>query len=77
MQAHIQKWGNSLGLRIPSHIAKQLQLQPGSSVILKIENGRIIIQPPQYDLDSMLMEITPENQHHQIFVDDQKGNEEW
>jgi len=77
MQARIQKWGNSLGLRIPLQLAKQLNLCQGSSVILEIENGRIIIQPPKYDLETMLKEITPKNKHHLIFDEDQRGREEW
>ncbi len=77
MQAHIQKWGNSLGLRIPMQLAKQLKLHQGSSVTLEIEDGRIIIQTPKYDLDMMLKDITPENRHHQILDDEQQGNEEW
>lgn len=77
MQAHIQKWGNSLGLRIPVKLAKQLQLHAGTAVSLEIENGRIIIQPPKYDLESMLNGITKDNQHHQMFEDEPQGNEEW
>lgn len=77
MQTHIQKWGNSLGLRIPAHLAKQLQLHIGSTVTLVIEQGRIIIQPPKYHLETMLEEITQENLHHQLFDDEAKGNEEW
>lgn len=77
MEACIQKWGNSLGLRIPVQLAKQLNLQEGSPVILKVEGGRIVIQSPKYDLDEMLKQITPENQHHQILEDTQKWNEEW
>jgi len=77
MHTHIHKWGNSLGLRIPSQLAKQLNLHHGSSVTLEIENGRIIIQPPKYNLDAMLQKITPKNQHRQVLDDGQKGNEEW
>lgn len=77
MQARIQRWGNSLGLRIPMQIAKQLDLQEGSPVAIEIEHGRIIIQPPKYNLDMMLKEITSKNQHHPIFDDGQQGNEEW
>lgn len=77
MQAHIQKWGNSLGLRIPLQWAKQLNLHQGSAVTLEIDRGRLIIQPPKYCLDDMLSKITPKNQHHQILDDDKKGNEEW
>ena len=77
MQAHIQKWGNSLGLRIPSQWAKQLNLHQGSAVTLEIDQDRLIIQPPKYSLDAMLSEITPKNQHHQILDGDKKGNEKW
>ncbi len=77
MQIYIQKWGNSLGLRIPSKWAKQLNLHQGSSVNLEIDDGRLIIQPPKYCLDTMLSEISPKNQHHPILDDDKKGSEEW
>lgn len=77
MRTHIQKWGNSLGLRIPMQLAKQLNLLPGSSVMLEIENGRLVIKTPQYELDKMLEQITPKNQHHILLDDAQKGNEEW
>lgn len=77
MQSHIQKWGNSLGVRIPVHIAKKLHLHPGSSVTLEIEDGRLIVQTPKYSLDTMLEDITPSNLHHELFGDAQKGKEEW
>jgi len=76
MQGHIQKWGNSLGLRIPIKLAKKLQLHPGSTVDLEVEDGRLIIQSPKYDLDTMLKGITPENQHHFLY-DGPWGHEEW
>lgn len=78
MQTRIQKWGNSLGLRIPMQIAKQLQLHSGRLVNIEIENGRIIIQSSKYDLDQMLKDITPQNLHHHILDDEQQlGNEQW
>lgn len=77
MQAHIQKWGNSLGLRIPLQWAKQLNLHQGSTVTFEIDQGRLIIQPPKYYLADMLSEITPQNQHHQMLDEGRKGHEEW
>lgn len=77
MQTRIQKWGNSLGVRIPLQLAKQLNLHQGSPVNLGIENDCIVIHPPKYDLDAMLNQITKENMHHQILEDSQRGNEEW
>lgn len=46
MEAHIQKWGNSLGLRIPMALAKRLNFRPGTNVIIEVENGRLVIQSP-------------------------------
>jgi antitoxin MazE len=77
MQSHIQKWGNSLGVRIPVHLAKKLNLHVGSTVTLEVENGRLIVQTPQYNLETMLSAITPKNLHHQMLEDTQTGNEEW
>lgn len=77
MESHIQKWGNSLGIRIPMQLAKKLNLYSGSAVNLEVEDNRLIIQAPHYDLEKMLGEITPNNQHHQILEDGQMGNEEW
>jgi antitoxin MazE len=78
METHIQKWGNSLGVRIPIYLAKQLQLQPGSLVNINIEEGRLIIESQKYDLNMMLKEITPQNLHHLELEDnEQMGNEVW
>ncbi len=77
MHSHIQKWGNSLGIRIPIKLAKQLDLHQGSLVNLEIENGRIVIQIPEYDLDAMIKAITSKNRHHPLLDDTQVGGEEW
>ncbi len=77
MQSHVQKWGNSLALRIPVNFAKKLNLHAGSSVTLEIENGRLVVQLPKYDLDTMLSEITPQNVHHLLLDDKKAGSEEW
>lgn len=77
MLTHIDKWGNSLGLRIPSNVAKQLHLHVGSPVIINVEKDKIIIKTPRYDLDEMLERINPQNMHHVLLDDKQQGNEEW
>ncbi len=65
MTATIQKWGNSLALRIPQAVAKQIQVQEGDSVILKIGASGLTVKPapkrPQ--LDELLDKVTPENLH--------------
>lgn len=77
MRSHIQKWGNTLVVPIPARFAKELHLHPGSPVFLKIEQGRIIVQVPKYELETMINAITPENQHHLLLDGKQVGSEKW
>ncbi len=51
MEAIIKKWGNSLGLRLPMHIVKDLNITEGSKVDLFQKNGKIIITAKDVDLD--------------------------
>ena len=77
MRTNIQKWGNSLGVRIPKHLAEQLALQENITVDVCIENGRIVIQKDKYNLQNMLDLITSENIHSSEFDDKAIGSEEW
>lgn len=40
----VQKWGNSLGIRLPTTIAKNLRLKEGSTVLITQENKFVKIQ---------------------------------
>lgn len=78
MKTNIQRWGNSLGVRIPSAIAKKLSLHPGIVIEIKIEDGNIVLYPKQYSLSDMVSAITEENRHHLEWDEnDIKGAEEW
>lgn len=41
----ILKWGNSLGFRLPSEVAKQMQVSEGSEVTYTLDGNRLIIEP--------------------------------
>jgi antitoxin MazE len=43
MEARLQKWGNSVGIRIPSNIIKSLNLKINDTLELKTEENKIII----------------------------------
>ena len=43
MQMVVQKWGNSLGFRIPSLWAKDNNIKKGSKVEMIIEKEKIVI----------------------------------
>jgi antitoxin MazE len=70
MITHIQKWGNSLALRIPWRLAAKLRLEPNSAVEIRQEGGRLIlipVQAPGYTLDELLAQIQPDNLHAEVW----------
>ncbi|MHA0035237.1 AbrB/MazE/SpoVT family DNA-binding domain-containing protein [Deinococcus sp. PESE-13] len=80
MTSQIQKWGNSLALRIPKALAQQVGLTQSSEVELLLQDGQIVIRPvpaPQYDLAALLAEMTPENLHGETDWGAPEGREEW
>ena len=80
MQTRIQKWGNSLGLRIPKAFAEQTGIEAGSEVDLSLENGELIIRPTRerkYDLAALLQGVTDDNIHEEIETGPPVGREVW
>jgi len=78
MEAVIKKWGNSLGIRIPNMIARNLSLKEGSSVEIAEEDNKVIIIPKkEIDLESLLEAINDSNMHEEVSVDGPVGNEIW
>lgn len=77
MQATVQKWGNSLGFRIPAVWAKDNNIKNGSKVEVVAEKGKISIFPQKKSLDEMLAKVTEENLYSEISSGNSVGNEEW
>ena len=66
MIATVQKWGNSLALRIPSALAKDVDLRQGSVVEVAAVKGEIIVTPKKerrLSLTQMLRAVTKGNRH--------------
>jgi antitoxin MazE len=80
MQAHIQKWGNSLAVRIPKTFADEVGLTDDSPIEITIKDGQILIRPVQtqaYHLDDLLAQVTPDNLHGEVDTGDTVGKEVW
>ena len=79
MQSKVQKWGNSLALRIPKSFAEEAQVTDGSEVDLQLRDGRLIIVPIRQtpSLKSILAKITPKNVHHETDTGNPEGSEVW
>ena len=41
----IQKWGNSLGIKIPKAILSSVNWKEGDSLTFRTENNKIILEP--------------------------------
>ncbi len=80
MTTKIQKWGNSLAVRIPNEFAENLNWQAGSVVGFKQSGDQIIITKakPVYTIEDMVKSITKKNRHKIIWPDDKpRGKEIW
>ena len=79
MRTRVQKWGNSLGLRIPKPFADGAGLRPSSEVELSLEKGelRVASVPPRFRLDQLLSKVTVRNRHPEIETGPAAGQEAW
>ncbi|WP_119344393.1 AbrB/MazE/SpoVT family DNA-binding domain-containing protein [Facilibium subflavum] len=65
MHSVVSKWGNSLGVRIPTKIAQKLQLSAGSDIEIEYHDDALVIKKkPQDELQFLLDQVTPENKHY-------------
>ncbi len=64
MKARVQKWGNSLALRIPRAFAEEAGLRANAPVELSLVDGALVVQPialPPLTLDQLLRDVTDDN----------------
>jgi len=77
MKIKVQKWGNSLGLRIPKVIAEEIGLKENAPVELYLKKKKIVISPikSEITLKQLLSQITEENLHREVDTGSPKGRE--
>ena len=64
-----QKWGNSLGIRIPKEAAERVGIHQGSRIDLRVgKEGLITLAPrkKEYTLEELVSQITPDNRHEEM-----------
>ncbi|MDD5095755.1 MAG: AbrB/MazE/SpoVT family DNA-binding domain-containing protein [Dehalococcoidia bacterium] len=80
MKARIQKWGNSLALRIPKSFAQEVGLESNAPVDILLEDRRLIVVPEaasQFVLEELLQQVTKDNLHGEIKTGVPVGKEIW
>lgn len=79
MSTKIQKWGNSLAIRIPKSYAEALKFDEGSDVKFKIVKDKLVIsrkRKPEFRLENLLDKISEKNLHKEIVFEKIPAKEE-
>ena len=80
MEARLQKWGNSNGIRIHSNILKALNLKTNDTINLEQIEDKIIIskkEKPKISLAKKFKEYNGKNLAKDFSWDDNVGKEIW
>ena len=80
MRTRIQKWGNSLGLRIPKSVADEIGVGEGCEVDLTVQGKRLIVKrarQPKLRLADLLRDVSAHNLHEGIDTGGPVGKEIW
>lgn len=80
MHARVQKWGNSLAVRIPKPFASEVGLRKDAEVEISVDQGRLVIVPrpvPAFTLGELLAGVTRANIHHEVDAGGPMGDEAW
>ena len=79
MKTRVQKWGNSLAVRIPSHLIRETGLEYNTAVEMKVEDGKLVIQRSNETptLETLMAGVTKDNLHSAVDTGEAVGNEIW
>lgn len=80
MKTKIQKWGNSLAIRIPKSFALDINLKQDELVDLSVDENKIVITPmggEKYSLEELLKGVSENNLHGEIDTGSPIGKEIW
>ena len=80
MKLQVQKWGNSLALRIPKSFAAKSRIQQGTLVDVSVVKGKLVVAAvaeKEYTLADLLSGVTRRNIHNEIDTGPSVGKESW
>ena len=79
MKTRVQRWGNSLAVRIPRDVVDEARLEDGTPVDVSLVAGAVVVRPicRTPTLDELLEGITDENIHGEVDWGPPVGKEIW
>ena len=61
MAVPLQKWGNSVGVRLPKPMLEQVGLKEGAQVEVLVDGSHLLIRRKRLKLMDLLAQCRPEN----------------
>ena len=80
METRVQKWGNSLAVRLSKHVVQESNIREGSLVAVEVDDGKIVLEVrgmKQYSLQKLLAKVTRKNAHGESDLGKREGKEIW
>lgn len=79
MRTRVQRWGNSLALRIPSALAEETNLEEGAEVEIAARQGKLVVarSTRKVRLEDLLAGITEDNLHSEVWTGGPAGKAVW
>ena len=80
MMTKVQRWGNSLAVRIPKSFAEEVGLKDNSPVELRLVEGGLLVEPASErppSLDELLEGVSDSNIHGEVDTGPAQGSEVW
>ena len=80
MKTKVQKWGNSLAVRIPKSFASEAGIRNDSPVDVSLVGGKLVVSPmtrTKLSLKRLLAKVSKDNLHSEIDAGPAMGNEAW
>ena len=80
MKTAVQRWGNSLAVRIPRAFAKETRLGNGTEVDLRLNSGTLVIRRARknrYRLSNLLAGVRKTNVPSETAWGEPRGREVW
>lgn len=80
MKARVERWGDSLAVRIPRPFAIESRIDQGTVVEVSLVDGTLVLTPlaeVSPTLEELLAGVTPENLHGEIDFGPPVGKEVW
>ena len=78
MKTRVQRWGNSLAVRIPKSFAEEVGLMDGSPVEMRLVEGGLLVEPAStrpLSLEELLDGVSESNLHGEVDTGPAQGLE--